>query len=232
MVSVRNRFLMFVAMTAVLQGMPAYSQSSGQINGMVRDATAAGIPGATVTATNQATSLSRSTTTTNDGSFSISGLTPGAYTVSASLVGFRKVSPTDIDLFDVSRVEVLRGPQGTLFGSGSLSGTVRYITNQPELGVTRWFGELGGNTIHDGNQGGNVKLGFNGPLGNTAALRVAGYYNRLGGYIDAVQPDLSVKKDVNTGDRYGGRVAFKIAPNDRLAITPRFVYQKVKMDGW
>src|SRR5437899_4663455 len=98
MVSVRNRFLMFVAMTAVLQGMPAYSQSSGQINGMVRDATAAGIPGATVTATNQATSLSRSTTTTNDGSFSISGLTPGAYTVSASLVGFRKVSQKDIQV--------------------------------------------------------------------------------------------------------------------------------------
>src|SRR5207245_7616681 len=110
--------------------------------------------------------------------------------------------------------------------------TVRYDTNQPQLGVTRWFGELGDNTIHDGNQGGNVKLGFNGPLGNTAALRVAGYYNRLGGYIDAVQPDLSVKKDVNTGYRTGGRAAIRIAPNDRLTVTPRFVYQKVKMDGW
>ncbi len=48
----------------------------------------------------------------------------------------------DLDLFDVSRVEVLRGPQGTLFGSGSLGGTVRYISNQPELGVSSTFGGL------------------------------------------------------------------------------------------
>src|SRR6185436_15910720 len=56
----------------------------------------------------------------------------------------------DLDLFDVARVEVLRGPQGTLFGSGSLSGTVRYITNQPELGVRSTFGEVGTSQILGG----------------------------------------------------------------------------------
>jgi len=138
----------------------------------------------------------------------------------------------DLDLFDVSRVEVLRGPQGTIFGSGSLSGTVRYITNQPQIGASKWFAEFGGYTIDGGNQGGSAKLGFNAPLGDKAALRVAGYYNRLGGYIDAVQPNLSVDEDVNTGYRTGGRVAISIVPNDRLIVTPRFNYQKVKMDGW
>lgn len=138
----------------------------------------------------------------------------------------------DLDLFDISRVEVLRGSQGTLFGSGSLGGTVRYITNPPELGATRFFGEFAGSTISGGNQGGNAKVGFNTPLGSTAALRVAAYFDRFAGWMDAVQPDLSVKSNVNTGDRTGVRAAVEIAPNDQLTIIPRFVYQKVKMNGW
>jgi iron complex outermembrane receptor protein len=154
----------------------------------------------------------------------------GAY-LDESVVSLSLFTP-DLDLFDVARVEVLRGPQGTLFGSGSQSGTVRYISNQPELGARKVFGEFGGNTIDGGSQGGSVKFGFNAPLGNTAALRVAAYYSRLAGYMDAVQPDLSTQEDVNTGDRTGVRAALKIAPNDKLSITPRVVYQKVEMDGW
>jgi iron complex outermembrane receptor protein len=138
----------------------------------------------------------------------------------------------DLDLFDVSRVEVLRGSQGTLFGSGSLGGTVRYITNPPELGATRFFGELTGNILSDGDEGGSIKAGVNAALGSKAALRIVGYYDRLAGWMDAVQPDLSVNEDVNTGDRTGVRASVQIAPTDALTITPRFVYQKVEMDGW
>jgi iron complex outermembrane receptor protein len=138
----------------------------------------------------------------------------------------------DLDLFDLNRVEVLRGPQGTLFGSGSESGTVRYITNQPELKVTKGFAEFGGSTVDGGNQGGDIKLGFNAPLGDQAAARVVGYYNRLPGFISAVTPNLTVDKSVNSGNRYGGRASIKFAPNDRLTITPRLVFQKVEMNGW
>jgi iron complex outermembrane receptor protein len=154
----------------------------------------------------------------------------GSY-LDESVISMSLFTP-DMDLFDINRVEVLRGPQGTLFGSGSLGGTVRYISNQPQLGVNSTFGEIGGNTVQHGGTGGDVKVGFNAPLSSTVALRVAGYYNRIAGYTDAVQPDLTVKKNVNAGDREGARVAFLFAPVEGLTITPRFVYQKVEMDGW
>jgi iron complex outermembrane receptor protein len=138
----------------------------------------------------------------------------------------------DIDLFDMSRVEVLRGPQGTLFGSGSASGTMRYITNQPRLGQHETVAEVTANSMTDGEFGGSAKVAFNTPLGDTAALRFTGFYNSFGGFIDAVQPNLSIKEDVNGGDRTGARLALRMQPNDRLSVTPRVFYQKVEMDGW
>ncbi|HVH10247.1 MAG TPA: TonB-dependent receptor, partial [Gemmatimonadales bacterium] len=138
----------------------------------------------------------------------------------------------DMDMFDMSRVEVLRGPQGTLFGSGSLGGTVRYISNQPELGTSSIFGETGVNWVNGGGPGNTAKLGFNVPLGDNVAFRLAGYGNRLGGYMDAVQPNLQVNRSVNSGDRNGVRAAFRIAPSGTFTITPRIVYQRAKADGW
>lgn len=138
----------------------------------------------------------------------------------------------DIDLFDMSRVEVLRGPQGTLFGAGSASGTMRYITNQPTLGQSETVAEVSANSVTDGELGGSAKVAVNAPLGETTALRLTAYYNSFGGFIDAVQPGLRVKEDVNGGARTGGRLALRMQPNDQLSITPRIVYQKIDTDGW
>jgi iron complex outermembrane receptor protein len=138
----------------------------------------------------------------------------------------------DLDLVDVGRVEVLRGPQGTLYGAGSVTGTVRYVTNQPKRNVTEGFVELGGAGVTDGDAIGGVKAAVNVPLGEKTAARVVGYYNQFAGYTDAVQPDLSTHEDVNDGFRTGGRVAVSFAPNEKLTITPRVLHQNVEADGW
>ncbi len=154
----------------------------------------------------------------------------GAY-LDESVISLSLFTP-DLDLFDMNRVEVLRGPQGTLFGAGSEGGTVRYISNQPELSISKFFGEVSGNSISGGGQGGTAKAGFNAPLSSTTALRVAAYYDRFAGYMDAVQPDLSIKNNVNSGDRTGFRAALDFAPDESLTIVPRIAYQDVRMDGW
>jgi iron complex outermembrane receptor protein len=138
----------------------------------------------------------------------------------------------DLDLFDVARVEVLRGPQGTLFGAGSLSGTVRYITSQPELGLRSMFGEVGGNWVDGGSGGVVAKAGTNVPLGDRAAARVVVYHNRIGGFMDAVNPDFSVDKNINGGTKTGARAALRFLPTERLSITPRVVVQSVRMQGF
>jgi len=136
----------------------------------------------------------------------------------------------DLDLFDLNRVETLRGPQGTLFGSGSVGGTLRYITNQPKLGKMEGLVEGNLNHVHDGDFGGHAKGAVNVPLGDTAAVRAVGYYTKYAGFIDSVGP--AGGDDVNDGARYGGRVAILWEPTENIRITPRVIYQKISVDGF
>ncbi len=138
----------------------------------------------------------------------------------------------DFDLYDLNRVETLRGPQGTLFGSGSVGGTIRYITNQPRLGEFEGHVELDINSVTDGDVGGGVKGMVNLPLGDTAALRLVAYTTEYGGYIDALRENGSISKDVNSGNRTGVRAALIFEPNDSLTITPRVIYQEIETDGF
>jgi iron complex outermembrane recepter protein len=136
----------------------------------------------------------------------------------------------DLDLFDLNRVETLRGPQGTLFGSGSVGGTIRYITNQPKLGTTEGLVEANINTVDEGDLGYHLKGAINLPLGDTAAIRAVAYGTRYGGFIDAAGP--AGGKDINDGSRVGGRVAILWEPSANVRITPRVVYQQIRADGF
>jgi len=156
----------------------------------------------------------------------------------------------DPDLYDVDRVEVLRGPQGTLYGSGSMGGTVKIIANQPKLDT--WEGSAQG-TLSDteggsGNGGGNVMLNI--PLGETLALRVVGSDSYRSGWIDRVvvnpfpqdsagargnvlaAPVASVATDVNTERVYGGRASVLFEPNTDLSIVATAMSQRMVMGGY
>ena len=137
----------------------------------------------------------------------------------------------DLDLYDLNRVEVLRGPQGTLFGSGSFAGTVRYISNQPDLSDDYGNVEVSGNSVDGGDTGYDARAMMNFALGDRAALRLVGYFAELPGYIDSHRPDGTVEEDVNSGERLGGRLALRWELTDNIAITPRVIYQKVNTDG-
>lgn len=138
----------------------------------------------------------------------------------------------DLDLYDLDRIEVLRGPQGTLFGSGSLSGTVRYISNQPDPASTYGSVELTSNMIDGGGSGGDLRGMLNLKMTDSAALRLVGYHSALPGFIDAIQPGGAVKHNVNSGTRSGLRAAVRFEPNENWVITPRVIYQDVDVDGF
>ena len=138
----------------------------------------------------------------------------------------------DLDFFDLERFEVLRGPQGTLFGAGSLSGTLRYITAKPQLGTFGGAVEASGYQGSDTSFGGSIKGAINLPMGDTIAMRIVGYYNELAGFIDNEGLDGSIDEDVDTGSKTGARVALTFQPSESISITPRFVYQKLDTDGF
>jgi iron complex outermembrane receptor protein len=138
----------------------------------------------------------------------------------------------DLDLYDLDRIEVLRGPQGTLFGAGSSSGTVRYITAQPKIGETGGSLDLTLSSTTDGEEGGSLRGAFNVPLGEKAAMRAVAYRSELPGFIDSHYPGRAVREDVNGGSRTGGRLAFRFEPTENVVITPRIVYQKLETDGF
>jgi iron complex outermembrane receptor protein len=138
----------------------------------------------------------------------------------------------DLDLFDLNRVETLRGPQGTLFGSGSVGGTIRYITNQPNVDKMEGLVEGNVNLVDGDNIGGHLKGAINVPLGGKAAIRAVGYHTNYAGFIDARRPGGFIDEDVNHGRRTGGRIALLFQPTPDISITPRVVYQQVRANGF
>jgi outer membrane receptor protein involved in Fe transport len=130
--------------------------------------------------------------------------------------------------FDLDRVEVLRGPQGTLFGAGSEGGTVRYITTQPSLTQTSIYSRdevsytEGGAPSYEAGIAGGTPV-----IDGTLGVRVSAWYRYDGGYIDRINPVSldTVQKNANYTQTKLFRASAIWAPSDNWKITPSYYYQ-------
>lgn len=132
-------------------------------------------------------------------------------------------------LFDLDRAEVLRGPQGTLFGAGSQGGTIRFITPQPNLNHTDGYAVADTSLTEGGSPSyeGGVALGA--PLvEGKLAVRASIWGQHQGGYIDrlAFQKNDIVERNINYSNAFVSRVALTYAPTDTLTITPSVFFQR------
>ena len=130
--------------------------------------------------------------------------------------------------FDIERVEVLRGPQGTLFGAGSEGGTVRYITTPPSLTNTSIYSRAEVATTEGGDPSYEGGVAVGGPLvEGTLGARLTIWYRRDGGWINDINPVTlaPVESNANFADTYLARLAFLWAPSANWRITPSIYYQ-------
>ncbi len=151
----------------------------------------------------------------------------------------------NIHMYDIARIETLSGPQGTLYGQGSQSGTIRIITNKPVMGENLGGFDLEANTTEGGDPGYNLNGYWNFPLGERAAVRLVAWHTQTGGYIDNVLTTMTfpgpqtvtvdnssiVKDNYNEVTTTGLRALLKIDLNDNWSVTPGIMYQTSDIDG-
>lgn len=140
----------------------------------------------------------------------------------------------DIGAYDLARIEVLKGPQGTLFGASSMSGTVRIITNKPDASGFDAAVAVGGEDTAHGDGGYAANGVLNIPLiKDQLALRVVGWQKEMGGYIDQFAGLNAVTElsDVNDAEVTGGRIMARWTPSDDLTIDAFYQLQETQVDG-
>jgi len=149
--------------------------------------------------------------------------------------------PDSLDprVVDIQRIEVLKGPQGTLFGQGSLGGTLRLITAQPTPGVNdaHYATTLGG-TSGAGSPDYGVSFAGSHTFADNLVVRAVGFYDHEGGYLHrlAVDPNtgetLANVNDYGAEKSYGGSLALRWIASDRVDVGLRIMAQEQDLDGW
>lgn len=135
----------------------------------------------------------------------------------------------DFDPSDLERIEVLRGPQGTLYGASSMGGLLKYVTVDPSTSEVSGRLQVGASGVYNGDEAGyNARGSVNVPLSDTLAVRGSGFTRRDPGYIDDPSHGLH---GVNVSDVYGGRLSALWRPLETLSVKLSALLQQSKADG-
>lgn len=131
----------------------------------------------------------------------------------------------DLKVYDLERVEVLRGPQGTLYGAGSMAGTIRFVTAKPDLNTMFGTAEAGVATTQHGAESYNFRGMVNLPIvSDQLSVRANFYVGRDGGYIDNI--GTYNKQNANSNNTYQGRVALRWVPTPELTVDASITYER------
>lgn len=135
----------------------------------------------------------------------------------------------DIDPADLDHVEVLKGPQGTLYGASSLGGVLKYVTKTPSLSGTELSTGAEFNSVEHGGVGYKLRVAGSTPIvEDVLGVRASAFYRRDAGFIDN---PVNGKNDVNRSEAWGLRASALYKPNDQLTIKLAAVYQKTRAKG-
>lgn len=138
----------------------------------------------------------------------------------------------DFDTFDLNRIEVLRGPQGTLYGASSLSGVLRFVTNAPSVDAFQVRGRAGLESVKGGDLGYSANAVVNVPLSPTIAFRASGSYRKDAGFIDSIGTGGSdVEKNINDSKSFGGRASLLFQPSDKASVRITAIAQNIEADA-
>lgn len=144
-----------------------------------------------------------------------------------ALSGF---TPLDMALLDLSHIEVLRGPQGTLYGAGAMSGVLKYVTNQPDTMEFAGSVKFGTSWTQGGGPGFMTNAVLNIPLKeDVAAVRIAAFTDQVGGSYDA--SGLARGRNIDRGHTDGGRVSLLVTPTRELTVRLTGMVQDVHRKG-
>ncbi|QNK68615.1 TonB-dependent receptor [Variovorax sp. PAMC26660] len=182
-------------------------------------------------------------TGTVGGALSIRGLTTGQQTISTVGVYIDDVAtgssapyalgsstPLDMGLLDLNHIEILRGPQGTLYGAGAMGGVLKYVTNQPD--TTEFAGSvtLGTSSTKGGGPGYTASTVLNVPIKeDVAAIRIAAFHDHFGGDYRAVGP--AAGWNINSGNTDGARLSLLLTPTRELKVRLTATTQDVRRNG-